>query len=66
MVSQSGETYQAAALAARVVDSPSEAYLADRESANIDITSPIRLSTQAKEIIGKLRKARDEQEDWIK
>jgi hypothetical protein len=40
--------------------------LRDREYENIDITSPIRLSRQAKDIIAKLRKMRDEQEDWIK
>lgn len=40
--------------------------LRDREYENIDITSPIRLSWQAKDIIAKLRKMRDEQEDWIK
>ena len=40
--------------------------LDDREYANIDVTSPIRLSQQAREIIAKLRRARDEQEDWAK
>lgn len=40
--------------------------LNDREYANIDIGSPIRLSQQAREIIAKLRRARDEQEDWVK
>jgi hypothetical protein len=40
--------------------------LEDREYSNIDITSPIRLSAQARDVIAKLRRARDEQEDWIK
>lgn len=40
--------------------------LSDRAYANIDASSPIRLSQQAREIIAKLRKARDEAEDWIK
>jgi len=40
--------------------------LRDREMANIDVTSPIRLSRQAKEIIAKLRRAKDEQENWVK
>ena len=38
----------------------------DREYDNIDITSPIRLSHQARVIIAKLRRMRDEQEDWVK
>lgn len=64
-----GDGYHARALAARVMsgkDVGKEEYLADREYANIDITSPIRLSKQAKEVIAKLRKAKDEQEDWVK
>jgi len=40
--------------------------LNDREYANIDAGSPIRLSQQARDIIAKLRRARDEQEDWVK
>lgn len=44
----------------------SKAKLADREFENIDLTSPIRLSQQAREIIAKLRRMRDEQEDWVK
>jgi hypothetical protein len=40
--------------------------LEDREWDNIDITSPIRLSRQAKEVIARLRRMKDEQEDWIK
>ncbi len=44
----------------------SKAKLADREFENIDITSPIRLSQQARGIIASLRRMRDEQEDWIK
>jgi len=40
--------------------------LNDREYSNIDIGSPIILSQQAREIIAKLRRARDEQEDWVK
>ena len=66
LVPQNGESSRAAALAMRTGDHPDEEYLADRELANIDVTSPIRLSTQAKEIIGKLRRMKDEQEDWIK
>jgi predicted ATP-dependent endonuclease of OLD family len=46
--------------AKRVVD------LNDREYANIDAGSPIRLSQQARDVIAKLRRARDEQEDWVK
>ncbi|ORY31392.1 pseudouridine synthase [Naematelia encephala] len=38
----------------------------NREYANIDIASPIRLSSQAKDIIAKLRRQKDEQEDWVK
>lgn len=30
------------------------------------MSSPIRLSRQAKEIIGRLRRMKDEAEDWIK
>jgi hypothetical protein len=37
-----------------------------REWANIDITSPILLSHEAKTIIAKLRRAKDEAEDWAK
>ena len=70
---------QAEAIASRVVGQPSvtpstlgtangksHVDLDDREYANIDITSPIPLSAQAREIIAKLRRQRDEQEDWIK
>jgi hypothetical protein len=42
------------------------ARMEDRELANIDLTSPILLSQQAREIIGKLRRLKDEQEDWVK
>jgi hypothetical protein len=45
---------------------PVEVDLNDREFANIDLTSPIRLSTQARNIIAKLRKQKDEIEDWVK
>lgn len=38
----------------------------DRAYANIDAASPILLSQQARDIIAKLRRARDEAEDWIK
>lgn len=40
--------------------------LEDRAYANIDAASPILLSQQARDIIAKLRRARDEAEDWIK
>ena len=66
LVCQNGESSRAAALAMRMGDNPDQEYLTDRELANIDVTSPIRLSTQAKEIIAKLRRMKDEQEDWIK
>lgn len=38
----------------------------DRDKENIEVSSPIRLSKQAKEIIGRLRRMKDEAEDWIK
>lgn len=38
----------------------------EREMGNIELSSPIRLSRQAKEIIAKLRRMKDEAEDWIK
>ena len=38
----------------------------DGESHSIDMASPIPLSTQAKEIIRRLRRMKDEQEDWVK
>lgn len=38
----------------------------DRVTDNVDITSPIRLSTQARNIIATLRRQRDEAEDWVK
>lgn len=38
----------------------------ERDMANIDVSSPIRLSQQAKDIICKLRKMKDEAEDWVK
>jgi hypothetical protein len=34
--------------------------------ANIDISSPIRLSQQAKDVISKLRQMKDAAEDWVK
>jgi hypothetical protein len=34
--------------------------------ANIDVSSPIRLSQQAKEVIYKLRQMKDAAEDWVK
>ena len=58
-----GESSQAAAIAAR---QGGNAKLEDRENGDIDVTSPIRLSQQAKDIIAKLRRARDAQEDWVK
>ena len=38
----------------------------DRDYNNLDITSPIPLSKQARDIIVKLRRQRDESEDWAK
>lgn len=38
----------------------------EREMGNIELSSPIRLSRQAKEIIAKLRRMKDEAEDWVK
>lgn len=38
----------------------------EKEMGNIEISSPILLSRQAKEIIAKLRKIKDEAEDWVK
>lgn len=38
----------------------------EREKGDIELASPIRLSKQAKEIIAKLRRMKDEQEDWVK
>lgn len=40
--------------------------LKDRDIDNIDVTSPILLSQQAKEVIARLRRMKDEQEDWVK
>lgn len=37
-----------------------------RDTENIDLASPIRLSKQAKDIITRLRRLKDEAEDWIK
>ncbi|KAI9631882.1 pseudouridine synthase [Dioszegia hungarica] len=38
----------------------------ETEMGNIELSSPIRLSRQAKEIIAKLRRMKDEAEDWVK
>jgi hypothetical protein len=38
----------------------------ERDMADIDVSSPIRLSKQAKDIIYKLRQMKDEAEDWVK
>jgi hypothetical protein len=38
----------------------------ERDMANIDVSSPIRLSQQAKDIICRLRRMKDEAEDWVK
>ena len=56
------------AAAARLADLKEGAKvdLQDREYSNIDVASPIRLSQQARDVIAKLRRQRDEQEDWIK
>ncbi|WVQ80560.1 hypothetical protein IAT38_002665 [Cryptococcus sp. DSM 104549] len=59
-------TGQAAAIQARVGTSTPAHKTADREYDNIDLTSPIRLSNQARDIIAKLRKQKDEAEEWIK
>ena len=40
--------------------------MTERDMANIDVSSPIRLSQQAKDIICRLRKMKDEAEDWVK
>ncbi|BEI80740.1 hypothetical protein CcaverHIS002_0112690 [Cutaneotrichosporon cavernicola] len=37
-----------------------------RVTDNVDLTSPIRLSTQARNVIATLRRQRDEAEDWVK
>jgi hypothetical protein len=77
LVIQPDTPHLASAIASRVVnEGPSEKDdlvkiaekidLEDRMYSNIDLTSPIRLSRQAREVIAKLRKARDEQEDWVK
>ena len=36
----------------------------DRDYINLDVTSPIALSSQARDIIVKLRRMKDEQENW--
>ncbi|WRT67633.1 uncharacterized protein IL334_004605 [Kwoniella shivajii] len=59
-------TSRAEALQARVGTSTPQSKSVDREHDDIDLTSPILLSEQARGIIGRLRKQKDEAEDWIK
>ena len=75
LAAQNAETSQAAAIAKRVVEAdessrsaihPIQPPRSERDMADIDVSSPIRLSTQAKEIIYKLRQMKDEAEDWVK
>ncbi|WWD18341.1 hypothetical protein CI109_102791 [Kwoniella shandongensis] len=57
---------RAAALEARAGTAAPVGREADRERDNIDLTSPIRLSEQARNIIVNLRRMKDEAEDWVK
>ncbi|UOH80918.1 hypothetical protein LQV05_003579 [Cryptococcus neoformans] len=57
---------QADALKARAGTSTPQSTDTNREYDNIDLNSPIRLSNQAREIIAKLRRQKDDAEDWIK
>ncbi|KAK8858451.1 hypothetical protein IAR55_002678 [Kwoniella newhampshirensis] len=57
---------RAKALASRAGTAAPEGREADRERDNIDLTSPILLSEQARTIIMNLRKQKDEAEDWVK
>ncbi|KAL7423228.1 hypothetical protein Q5752_002528 [Cryptotrichosporon argae] len=80
LAEQTAESSFAAAVASRVAAAAEGTPLAadlrdpanprpnldDREYDNIDLTSPIRLSQQAKDIIAKLRRMKDEAEDWVK
>ncbi|OCF43941.1 DRAP deaminase [Kwoniella heveanensis CBS 569] len=59
-------TSRAAALQARVGTATPQSSDINREMDNIDLTSPILLSEQARKIIIRLRQQRDAAEDWIK
>ncbi|WVF69302.1 hypothetical protein IAT40_004078 [Kwoniella sp. CBS 6097] len=59
-------TSRAAALQARVGTATPQSSDINREMDNIDLTSPILLSEQARKIIVRLRQQRDAAEDWIK
>ncbi|WWC70611.1 uncharacterized protein I206_104562 [Kwoniella pini CBS 10737] len=59
-------TSRAEALQARVGTSTPTNKTVDRENDDMDLTSPILLSEQARKIISKLRRQKDEAEDWIK
>ncbi|EIW73598.1 hypothetical protein TREMEDRAFT_25081 [Tremella mesenterica DSM 1558] len=76
LVPQPAESSRTAALAARVQAATTSTTppalpddsgrLVDREYDDIDVVSPIRLSKQARDVIAKLRRMKDEQEDWVK
>jgi hypothetical protein len=79
LAAQNAEYSQAAAIAKRVVEAASGSRTAEkmgedrlsdlrseRDMADIDVSSPIRLSQQAKDVIYKLRQMKDEAEDWVK
>ncbi|OCF62327.1 DRAP deaminase [Kwoniella mangroviensis CBS 10435] len=59
-------TSRMAALQARVGSAAPIKKTVDRDHDDIDLTSPILLSEQARSIISKLRRQKDEAEDWIK
>ncbi|WVW84495.1 hypothetical protein I302_106529 [Kwoniella bestiolae CBS 10118] len=59
-------TSRSAALQARVGSAAPLKKTVDRDHDDIDLTSPILLSEQARKIISKLRRQKDEAEDWIK
>ncbi|WVN86508.1 uncharacterized protein L203_101672 [Cryptococcus depauperatus CBS 7841] len=57
---------QAEAIKSRTGVETSREIDATREYADIDLNSPIRLSNQARDIIARLRRQKDDAEDWIK
>ncbi|WVR06210.1 hypothetical protein IAU60_003240 [Kwoniella sp. DSM 27419] len=59
-------TSRAQALEARVGTATPETKEVNRELDNIDLTSPIRLSEQARGIIQRLRRQKDSSEGWVK
>ncbi|WWC62391.1 uncharacterized protein I303_104987 [Kwoniella dejecticola CBS 10117] len=59
-------TSRAEALQARAGTATPTKKTVDRENDDMDLTSPILLSEQARKIISKLRRQKDEAEDWIK